>query len=305
MYNIENKRKPLVSIGMPVLNGGKFLRESLDCLLNQTYSNFELIFSDNGSTDDSKEIILEYSSRDKRIIPKFQKTNIGPINNFQFVLKEAVGEYFMWAAHDDKWDSNYLDELVKTHQKHSNLSLVFGKYSMMNEEGKVFQKGRNNLFKHKRLTVDYRNPLILNAIIYYLDRNPMKIYGLFRTIDLKNTPQQLFLGSPQNSENLLLTHFLSNYKACETFNTTFYYRVPYNPKNPKQIAEDSNYKIPSRFKIEKHFLLETINFLYKKNNVVKYLHILLLLISFPIALLKPLILKFYYALKGREINILP
>jgi len=302
---MENKKIPIVSIGMPVFNGGKFLRVALDSLLNQTYSNFELVFSDNGSTDDTKAIIQDYASHDERIKLKFQKNNIGSTNNFKFVLNEAIGEYFMWAAHDDKWDSNYLDELVKTHEKHSDLSLVFGKYSMMNEEGKVFQNGRNNLFKHKRLTVDYRNPLMLNAIIYYLDRNPFKIYGLFRTIDLKSIPQKLFLGSPQNAENLFLIHFLSNYKAFESFNTTFYYRVPYNPKYPKQISGDPNYKIPSRFKIEKHFLLETINFLYKKNNVVKYLHILLMLISFPIALLKPFIMKFYYGLKGREINILP
>lgn len=295
---MNNKTPPLVSIGMPVLNGGEYLREALDALLNQTYSNFELIFSDNGSSDDTAEIIREYAALDKRIIPKFQKENIGAINNFQFVLKEAHGEYFMWAAHDDKWQQNYIEELVKVHEEYKDISLVFGQYIMMDENGLEFQKGRNSLFKNEALVVNYKHPKRLNAIIYYLDRNPFKFYGLFRTVDLKSIPQKLFLGSPQNAENLFLIFFLAEYKCFETFKTTYSYRVPVlNPKQPREISGNPNYIAPSFWKIENHFLVEICKFFFQQNGFFKYIYILLMVLAFPLAITKPSIMKIYFKLK--------
>ena len=89
----KNKINPLVSIGMPTYNGSKYIRQALVSLINQSYRNFELIISDNASTDNTEAICKEYRRRDKRIKYIRQKKNIGPINNFNFVLKEAKGEY--------------------------------------------------------------------------------------------------------------------------------------------------------------------------------------------------------------------
>ena len=296
---MNNNMPPLVSIGMPVLNGGEYLRDALDSLLNQTYYNFELIFSDNGSSDDTAKIIREYAAKDKRIVPKFQKENIGAINNFQFVLKEAHGEYFMWAAHDDKWQQNYIEELVKIHEEYKDISLVFGQYIMMDENGLEFQKGRNSLFKNEALVVNYKHPKRLNAIIYYLDRNPFKFYGLFRTVDLKTIPQKLFLGSPQNSENLFLILFLIKFKCYEIFNTTYYYRVPFIPKQPKEISENPNFIVPSFWTIEKNFFVEVNKFFFLQKGSLKYIYILIMLLAFPLALAKPTIMKIYYKFRSR------
>lgn len=109
--NVE--RKPIVSIGMPVCNGSRYIREALDSLLTQTYSNFELIISDNASTDNTKQICEEYVKKDGRIKYIRQCENIGAFRNFKFVLDESVGEYFMWSAHDDLRDSNYIEVLLK------------------------------------------------------------------------------------------------------------------------------------------------------------------------------------------------
>ena len=97
----ESAKLPRVSIGMPVFNGDKFIREALDSLLAQTFTDFELIISDNASTDRTEAICREYAERDKRIRYVRQAENLGPAANFRFVLDEAVGEYFMWAAADD------------------------------------------------------------------------------------------------------------------------------------------------------------------------------------------------------------
>ena len=89
------------------------MRRALDCLLAQTHSNFELIISDNASTDSvTKAITEDYARRDSRIRLTRQPFNQGAVPNFIWVLHEAKGDYFMWAAHDDFWSSNYVEALA-------------------------------------------------------------------------------------------------------------------------------------------------------------------------------------------------
>src|ERR1035437_2690330 len=99
---------PTASIGMPVYNGEKYIREALDSLLAQTLADFELIVSDNASTDGTDAICLEYAARGSRIRHVRQSESRGATANFQPVLDKARGEYFMWAAADDRWDGAWL-----------------------------------------------------------------------------------------------------------------------------------------------------------------------------------------------------
>jgi len=102
-----------ISIGMPVYNGGETMRRALDGLLAQSYSYFELIISDNASTDvETKAITEEYARRDSRIRLTRQPVNLGAVQNFVWVLAQSKGDYFMWAAHDDFWSPNYLETLA-------------------------------------------------------------------------------------------------------------------------------------------------------------------------------------------------
>lgn len=100
--------KPLVSIGLFVYNGERYIRKALDSLLAQDYENFELIISDNASTDKTQEICLDYAARDKRIRYYRNQRNMGIIGNANRVFELSTGEYFMWAAHDDYWDPRYI-----------------------------------------------------------------------------------------------------------------------------------------------------------------------------------------------------
>lgn len=102
---------PTVSIGMPVYNGAKYIREALDSLLVQTFTDLELIISDNASTDDTQAICEEYAQRDPRISYVRQSENKGALANFQFVLDQASGEFFMWAAADDRWDEHWIEAI--------------------------------------------------------------------------------------------------------------------------------------------------------------------------------------------------
>ena len=107
---MSTERKiPRVSIGLPVFNGEVHLKNALDALLNQTFSDFELIISDNASSDKTKEICEQYAKHDARIRYIRQAGNIGATKNFKFVLDQAVGEYFMWAAADDIRSPDFLE----------------------------------------------------------------------------------------------------------------------------------------------------------------------------------------------------
>lgn len=100
-----------ITIGMPVFNGEKYIREALDSLLAQTFTDFELIISDNASVDDTQAICEEYARRDHRIRYVRQTENQGALANFQFVLNQAQGEFFMWAAADDRWDADWIGSI--------------------------------------------------------------------------------------------------------------------------------------------------------------------------------------------------
>ena len=119
-----NERK-LVSIGLVVFNGEDYICQSLDSLLMQNYNNFELIISDNASTDKTEEICRKYIKKDGRIRYYRNRVNIGAPANFESVLRLAKGEYFMWAAHDDIWHPDFIFSCVSTLEKNQNLGVAF------------------------------------------------------------------------------------------------------------------------------------------------------------------------------------
>ena len=94
-------RLPLVTIGLPVYNGEKFLRQALDSALAQDYGNLEFVLINNASTDGTANICEEYAARDQRIrYESFDQLVIAP-ENFYRAVKAATGKYFTWLSHDD------------------------------------------------------------------------------------------------------------------------------------------------------------------------------------------------------------
>lgn len=118
MNNPSAQKIPLVSIGMFVYNGESCIREALDSMLNQSFKEFELIISDNASNDNTEEICREYANNDHRIRYIRQATNLGAEANLLFVLDQAQGEYFMWAAHDDVKSADFIECNLKFLQAH-------------------------------------------------------------------------------------------------------------------------------------------------------------------------------------------
>jgi glycosyltransferase involved in cell wall biosynthesis len=131
---MEKNEVPLVSIGLPVFNGGGFLRRALDSLLAQSFTNFELIISDNASTDKTREICEEYAARDARLRYIRQERNLGGLENFNFVLREAHSRYFMWAAVDDQWAPEFIQDLLHGLENDRTAVGAFCPYQLVAEE---------------------------------------------------------------------------------------------------------------------------------------------------------------------------
>lgn len=127
---------PLVSIGLPVYNAARYLRDALDSLLGQDYPNLELIISDNASDDATEEICSEYIKRDARVRYYRNAQNVGAVWNFNRVLELARGEYFMWAAHDDLRDPNYASACVAALQKRPDAVLCCTGIRFIDEDGR-------------------------------------------------------------------------------------------------------------------------------------------------------------------------
>ena len=104
--------KPLVSVGMPVYNAEKTLRRAIESVLAQDYEHFELIISDNASTDATAEICQAFAREDARISFVRQPTNKGTHWNFNYVVGRAKGQYFVRMSHDDVRAPSYLTKCV-------------------------------------------------------------------------------------------------------------------------------------------------------------------------------------------------
>src|SRR5246127_6023313 len=104
---------PLVSVGLFVYNGERFIEEALQSILKQTFTDFELIISDNASTDRTGEIVKAYAERDNRIRYYRNEKNIGAGWNARRVYELATGKYFKWATADDFLEPDLLRRCVE------------------------------------------------------------------------------------------------------------------------------------------------------------------------------------------------
>lgn len=130
-------RHPLVSVGLPVYNGQNYLSEAIESMINQTYTNFELIISDNGSTDKTRQICEKFASMDERIrYHRFDK-NYGACKNYNKTFELAKGKYFKWLAHDDLVSSNALAQWVEVLEENDDVVLCVSSKMNINARGEI------------------------------------------------------------------------------------------------------------------------------------------------------------------------
>jgi glycosyltransferase involved in cell wall biosynthesis len=132
-------KAPRVSIGFPVYNGEPYVEEALDSLLAQTFEDFEILISDNASTDHTEEICRAYAARDRRIRYVRQPLNRGGAWNFNMVFAMASGSYFKWAAHDDLCLPVFLERCVEALDRLPTVVLSAPKTIIIDEHGEIVE----------------------------------------------------------------------------------------------------------------------------------------------------------------------
>ena len=141
---------PKISIGLTVYNGQNFLRESLDSITNQTFRDFELIISDNNSSDATQDICREYATLDKRIRYFRNEKNLGVNLNCKRVFDLSTGEYFKWMADDDLYAPTYLAECLRVLEEDPSIVLCHSKTALIDQHGeRILYDKKENCFIDK------------------------------------------------------------------------------------------------------------------------------------------------------------
>lgn len=129
--------KALLGVGLPVYNGEEFLAAAIDSVLAQTFRDFEIIISDNGSTDRTEEICREYAARDSRVRYHKAAENRGIVWNYNQVFALSSNELFVWFSHDDVLAPTYLEKCVEILQKDPSVVLSFSNWGEIDPQGKL------------------------------------------------------------------------------------------------------------------------------------------------------------------------
>jgi len=171
--------RPLVSIGMPVYNGERFIRQALDSLLAQDYGNFELIVSDNASTDRTQDICLEYASNDSRIRYYHNVVNLGAANNFNRLVGLSFGKYFAFAADHDLWQSTFITRCTEVLEKEASVVLCYSRTMLIDSDGNSLGLTPDRIDTRRMSSVERYTHIIWN-----LDWCNM-VYGVIRADQLR------------------------------------------------------------------------------------------------------------------------
>jgi glycosyltransferase involved in cell wall biosynthesis len=226
---------PLVSIGMPVYNGQNYLRQAVDSILCQTHGNFELIISDNGSTDCTESICREYAAKDARVRYFRNEKNIGASRNFNRVFELSSGPYFKWAAHDDVLHPEFLEKCVRVLEDSSSVVLCFAKSLKIDNHGHMtgtYDTDNSLCFDGPTPRERFREVMRLN---YWV----IAVFGVIRAHVLKTTP---LIGAYVGSDRCLLAELSLSGRIYRVPEHLFYRRdhtessVRVNPDPQLQIG---------------------------------------------------------------------
>lgn len=159
----------MISIVMSVYNGEKFISKAIESVLNQTYSNFEFIILDDGSFDNSLNIIQEYSKRDSRI-RIISKKNTGLTKSLNIGLNLACGQYIARIDSDDVWEKSKLAKQVQFLESYSNYALIGSAYNEIDENDIIIKHNQTVLLtttdSQIKERIVYCNPFLHSAVLF-------------------------------------------------------------------------------------------------------------------------------------------
>ena len=160
-----------VDVLLATYNGEKYLKEQIDSILEQTYSDFRLLISDDGSTDDTRKILEEYKNKDSRIQVFFQESNLGVVKNFEFLLKKVESAYYMFSDQDDIWKAEKIEKSLNKIENdncdlvYSDLEVVDAKLNVTYESYWKLKGIYNKIKKYNNFESLYLNNFVTGCTI--------------------------------------------------------------------------------------------------------------------------------------------
>ena len=176
---------PRVSIGVPVYNGERYIAETLDSLLAQTFEDFELIICDNASTDRTEQICRTYAESDARIRYVRNAENFGAARNYRRAFELSSGEYFRWANCDDLFAPEGLARCVAVLDREPSVVLTYPKTKLVDERGGVVSEYEDGLHLQspkasERFALLFSKMRLVNVIYGLMRANVLRHTGLLR-----------------------------------------------------------------------------------------------------------------------------
>lgn len=155
-----------VDILLATYNGENYIKEQLDSILNQTYTDFRLLISDDMSTDGTYKILKDYEKKDERITVFKQEKNLGVVSNFEFLLSKVQNKYYAFSDQDDIWNNDKLEKTISKLEK-ENADLVFTDLEVVDNNKNTIYKSYWELkeFKDKILKYNSFEALYLNNYV--------------------------------------------------------------------------------------------------------------------------------------------
>ncbi|HUI65823.1 MAG TPA: glycosyltransferase [Bacteroidota bacterium] len=185
---------PRLSIGLPVFNGERYLEESITAIVSQSFTDFELIISDNASTDRTQQICLSCAARDLRVRYYRNERNIGGGNNFNRTFLLSRGEYFQWSTYDDKCGPEYLARCIAILDEHPEVVLAFSRVMEIDADG-------NHIGIENTHEARSEEPYERFRTLTSLEHSCQAIYGVIRSDVLRKT--LLWLNHTDSDRTLL------------------------------------------------------------------------------------------------------
>ena len=227
----KSQKMPLISIGMPVYNEGCYIRESLDALLCQTVKDFEVIISDNASTDDTADICREYAEKDERIHYYRSETNIGGIANFNRTFDLSNSEYFFWAAGHDLRDRTFISQCLEILEDDKSVVLCYPTAKWLQCD-RTFSEVIHSHVETRGLGRFAKFNIVLWGLQY-----AYPIYGIIRSSALKKTG--LIGNAKIGADIVLLTELSFHGTFAEVSEPLLYIRQSDDSGNWKQYYSKS------------------------------------------------------------------
>ena len=235
-----SNNQPLVSIGLAVYNGENYIREALDSLLNQTFQDFELIISDNASTDRTSEICLEYAARDQRIRYERSPINRGAAWNQNQVAFLARGKYFKLASHDDICAPEFLEKCLQPLEADDSIVLSYPQTHIIDETGEIIDPNGDGNLNYKSSKLSQVGRFLLRPILgdskVHLDSakprvrfrsvvcNMGKLHPIFGLIRVNALKEKKLFGAYGHADSVCLSQLALKGKFYEVPEYLFFSR---------------------------------------------------------------------------------